>query len=254
MPHRGWFAFAMSPWGRGCLATGGARTGGGGLAWAQWMRAVQEGECGCLCAGVTFQAVLPGHPKTSPSRGERGGANLGDPERQGETGREGVRASWPSTRTSAGVLHPTFPLPAGRNRSRHEGLSMEQPPQLGGISLPVPHLMDTHPRFLEGRLSSRSPRSYFLGRPLFLPFFPYSPTCQPSPFPCAHGGGQELLPGGLTGGLRGSASSLRLHNTLRSQNRPVNPGLVTILQLYKQHKEFTYGHSRAFDNSIKQLG
>lgn len=190
----------MSPWGRGCLATGGARTGGGGLAWAQWMRAVQEGECGCLCAGVTFQAVLPGHPKTSPSRGERGGANLGDPERQGETGREGVRASWPSTRTSAGVLHPTFPLPAGRNRSRHEGLSMEQPPQLGGISLPVPHLMDTHPRFLEGRLSSRSPRSYFLGRPLFLPFFPYSPTCQPSPFPCAHGGGQELLPGGLTGG------------------------------------------------------
>lgn len=147
------------------------------------MPVVQEGQRRSLHTGMTFHAVLPGHPKSNPSWVECG-ANLGKAKRCGETGQEGVRVravSWPSTQTSDTVPHPTFPLPPDKNRLHHEAFPMEQPPQLGEISLSINHAIDTHPVSLllgwggvGGLRSCCSPNSsFFSSAPIswFLSFF-----------------------------------------------------------------------------------
>lgn len=109
------------------------------------MHVVPEGRCRSLHTGMTFQAVLPGQPKSSPSRGERGGTNLGKPERRREMWQEGARAEAASCQAPGSVLRsrtqPSLFLLA------RMGYTMEQPPQLGGISLLIHHPMDTDPRF-----------------------------------------------------------------------------------------------------------
>lgn len=131
---------------------------------------------------------------------------------------------------------------------------MEQPPQLGGISLPIHHLMVTHPHFLRGA------EIFLLTKLLLFSSAPASSLfpllrCRPAlPFHLRSLQWAGAAAWGSDRGLRGSTSSLCLQNTLRSQNRPLNPGLVMLRQLYKQHREFTYRCCRAFDKFIKQLG
>lgn len=221
-----------------------------------WCRRVRAGPS---TPAMTFHAGLPGHPKSSLSWAECG-ANLGKPKRCGETGQEGVRVgavSWPGTQTSDTVPHPTFPLPPDKNGLRHEAFPTEQPPQLGGISLSINHPTDTHPLSFLGGGGSWDPAAHqtlpFLALPLFLDFYPFSPARQSSPFPRTHRGRQQLLPGRLTGDLRGNTSSLHLCNMLQSQNRPQNPALGTPAALQAAQVR-TYNRSQAFDNFIKHQG
>lgn len=180
-----------------------------------------------------------------------GGANLGKPKRGGEREWE-RRQSWPSTRTSAKrVLQPCTPLsPFLLTRMAY---TTEHPPQLGRISLPAHHLMDTHPWGFLAEVLLLTNLFLFSSAPISSLFSPTALHACPPLSPAPNVAGRSCCPGGLTGGLRPSPNSLHLHDVLRSQNWPLNPGLGTLLQLYKQHKEFTCSRSRSFDNYIKQL-
>lgn len=141
----------------------------------------------------------PGRSKSSPSQGDCGGANLGEPERCGEGGSKNKGSELAKHPDQRYGPTPNLPSSSWQEQVTPWGHSCGAA-TTAGRDFPSNPSPDGHPPRFSGGAEILLLTKLFLTLSLFFPIVPYSSACQPSPSTCAPCGGQELLPAGLTRG------------------------------------------------------